>query len=60
MIQISVAVGDVVTDIVTDQILSFDGIETILNRATQSTLVAYNSYVIANDDFEKLIEDERE
>jgi hypothetical protein len=60
MIQISVAVGDVVTDIVTDQILSFDGIETILNRATQSTLVAYNSYVVANDDFEKLIEDERE
>lgn len=60
MIQISVAVGDVVTDIVTDQILSFDGIETILNRATQSTLVAYNSYVIANDDFEKLIEDESE
>jgi hypothetical protein len=60
MIQISVAVGDVITDIVTDQVLSFDGIETILNRATQATLVAYNSYVIANDDFEKLIEDERD
>ena len=60
MIQISVAVGDVITDIVTDQVLSFDGIETILNRATQATLVAYNSYVIANDEFEKLIEDERE
>jgi hypothetical protein len=60
MIQISVAVGDVITDIVTDQVLSFDGIETILNRATQATLVAYNSYVIANDEFEKLIEDERD
>lgn len=60
MIQISVAVGDVITDIVTDQVLSFDGIETLLNRATQATLVAYNSYIVANDDFEKLLEDDTE
>jgi hypothetical protein len=60
MIQISVAVGDVVTDIVTDQVLSFDGIETLLTRATQATLVAYNSYIFANEEFEKLSEDDGE
>jgi hypothetical protein len=60
MIQISVAVGDVVTDIVTDQVLSFDGIETLLTRATQATLVAYNSYVVTNEEFEKLLEDDGE
>jgi hypothetical protein len=60
MIQISVAVGDVITDIVTDQVLSFDGIETLLTRATQATLVAYNSYVVTNEEFEKLLEDDGE
>jgi len=60
MIQISVAVGDVVTDIVTDQVLSFDGVETLLNRATQATLLAYNSYVVTNEEFEKLLEDDGE
>lgn len=56
MIQITVAIGDVCTDIVTDQALSFDGVETLLNRATQATLIAYNSYVVANDDYESLTE----
>ena len=56
MIQITVSIGDVITDIVTDQALSFDGVETLLNRATSATLVAYNSYVVANDDYESLNE----
>lgn len=56
MIQITVAIGDVCTDIVTDQALSFDGVETLLNRATQATLIAYNSYIVANDDYESLTE----
>lgn len=56
MIQITVSIGDVCTDIVTDQALSFDGIETLLNRATQASLVAYNSYVVANEDYETLSE----
>jgi len=56
MIQITVAIGDVCTDIVTDQSLSFDGIETLLNRATNATLIAYNSYVVANEDYEALTE----
>jgi hypothetical protein len=59
MIQITVSIGDVCTDIVTDQVLSFDGVETLLNRATQATLVAYNSYVVANEEFETLIEDDK-
>lgn len=60
MIQITVAIGDVCTDIVTDQSLSFDGVETLLNRATQATLVAYNSYVVANEEFEAITEDDNE
>lgn len=56
MIQITVAIGDVCTDIVTDQTLSFDGVETLLNRATQATLVAYNSYVVVNEEFETFSE----
>lgn len=56
MIQITVAIGDVCTDIVTDQVLSFDGVETLLNRATSATLVAYNSYVVVNEDYEALTE----
>lgn len=56
MIQITVSIGDVCTDIVTDQALSFDGVETLLNRATQASLVAYNSYVVANEDFEIMTE----
>lgn len=56
MIQITVAIGDVCTDIVTDQALSFDGVETLLNRATQATLVAYNSYVVANEEYETIAE----
>jgi|APIni6443716594_1056825.scaffolds.fasta_scaffold469028_1 hypothetical protein len=59
MIQITVAIGDVCTDVVTDQILSFDGIETILNRATHSTLQAYNSYVVVNEEYEALTEDDK-
>lgn len=56
MIQITVSIGDVCTDIVTDQALSFDGVETLLNRATQASLVAYNSYIVANEDYETMIE----
>lgn len=56
MIQITVAIADVCTDIVTDQALSFDGVETLLNRATQATLIAYNSYIVANEDYEALSE----
>lgn len=58
MIQITVSIADVCTDIVTDQVLSFDGVETLLNRATQATLLAYNSYVVLNEDFETLTEDD--
>lgn len=56
MIQITVSIGDVCTDIVTDQALSFDGVETLLNRATQASLIAYNSYIVANEDYEALTE----
>lgn len=58
MIQITVSIGDVCTDILTDQALSFDGVETLLNRATQATLIGYNSYIVANEEFETLTEDD--
>ena len=58
MLSIAVTIGDVSTDIMTDQQMSFEGIETLLNRATNSTLDAYNRYVIANEDLEALQEDD--
>lgn len=58
MLSISVSVGEVATDITTDQQMSFDGIETLLKRATDSTLEAYNRYFVASEEYEKSIEDE--
>jgi hypothetical protein len=58
MLSIAVTVGDVSTDIVTDQAMSFEGIETLLLRATNSTLDAYNRYVVVNEDLESLTEDD--
>jgi hypothetical protein len=58
MLSISVSIGEVTTDIMTDQQMSFDAIETLLNRATNSTLEAYNRYFISSEEFEKLTEDD--
>lgn len=58
MLSIAVSIGEVTTDIMTDQQMSFDAIETLLNRATNSTLEAYNRYFISSEEFEKLIEDD--
>ena len=43
MLNIKLAIGDVSTEITTDINLSFEGIETMLNRAIESTLQAYLS-----------------
>ena len=58
MIQIAVSIGDVCTDVLTDQVLSFDAIESILNRATQSTLQAYNAYIVLDNEYEAIAEDD--
>lgn len=58
MLSIAVTIGDVSTDIMTDQILSFDAVESLLTRATNSTLDAYNRYVIAEEDLEAVQEDD--
>ena len=58
MLSIAVTIGDVSTDIMTDQILSFDAVETLLTRATNSTLDAYNRYVVVNEDLEAIQEDD--
>jgi hypothetical protein len=58
MLSIAVSIGEVTTDIMTDQQMSFDAIETLLTRATNSTLEAYNRYFISSEEFEKLIEDD--
>lgn len=46
MLTINIKILDVSTDIETDQNLSFDAIDSILNRAVQSTLQAYLSLPI--------------
>ena len=58
MLSIGVTFGDVSTDIMTDQVLSFDAVETLLTRATNSTLDAYNRYVVVNEDLEAIQEDD--
>jgi hypothetical protein len=58
MLSIAVSIGEVTTDIMTDQQMSFDAIETLLTRATNSTLEAYNRYFISSEEFEKMIEDD--
>jgi hypothetical protein len=58
MLSIGVTIGDVSTDIMTDQMLSFDAVETLLTRATNSTLDAYNRYVVVNEDLEAIQEDD--
>jgi hypothetical protein len=58
MLSIAVTIGEVTTDIVTDQQMSFEGIETLLTRATASTLEAYNHYFVSIEEYEKSIEDD--
>jgi len=43
MLNLKIAIGDVSTEITTDMQLSFDGVETMLNRAINSTLQSYLS-----------------
>jgi hypothetical protein len=43
MLNIVINIGDVATEMTTDQSLSFDAIESLLNRAVQATLQSYLS-----------------
>jgi len=43
MLKIIINIGDVATELMTDQALSFDAIESLLNRAVQSTVSSYLS-----------------
>lgn len=43
MLNISISIGDVETEMTTDQNLSFDAIESLLNRAVAATLHSYLS-----------------
>lgn len=43
MLNITISIGDVETEMTTDQNLSFDAIESLLNRAVAATLQSYLS-----------------
>jgi hypothetical protein len=58
VINISVSIGDVTTEVTTDAELHFDAIETLLTRATTSALDAYAKYFTANELYEKSLEDD--
>lgn len=58
MINIAVSIGDVTTEITTDSVLSFDAIDSLLNRATVSALTAYREYFVAGEQYETLAEDD--
>jgi hypothetical protein len=59
MISISVTIADVTTEFETDNVLSFDAIESLLSRAVQSTLAAYSA-MPEYDDEEDAIEKEND
>jgi hypothetical protein len=42
-LNINIGIGEITTEICSDESLSFDAIESILNRAVQSVLVIFNS-----------------
>lgn len=46
VLNISISIGDVETEMTTDQNLSFDAIESLLNRAVAATLQSYLSLPI--------------
>lgn len=58
MISISVTIADVTTEFETDNVLSFDAIESLLSRAVQSTLAAYSA--MPEYDEEDIIEKEND
>ena len=43
MLSITISIGDVETEMTTDQNLSFDDIDSLLSRAVQATLQSYLS-----------------
>ena len=48
MLNITISIGEVSTEMTTDEVLHFEAIETLLTRAVQSTLVMFTS-LPAND-----------
>lgn len=60
MIEIAVSIGDVDTHIATDQVLSFDAIDSLLTRAANATLNAYNAYAVLDTEYEVIAEDDTE
>jgi hypothetical protein len=42
-LNITLSIGEVETELTTDETLSFDAIESLLNRTTQALLVMFNS-----------------
>lgn len=43
MLSITISIGDIETEMTTDQNLSFDAIDSLLSRAVQATLQSYLS-----------------
>ena len=43
MLNINISIGEVSTEMVTDESLHFDAIESLLTRAVQSTLIMFTS-----------------
>lgn len=43
MLNINISIGEVSTEMITDESLHFDAIESLLTRAVQSTLIMFTS-----------------
>ena len=57
MLSISLSIGPVNTQMQTDERLSFDAIETLLNRASITTLTMFNAHLGAMVKYENYDED---
>jgi hypothetical protein len=57
MLSISLSIGPVNTQMQTDERLSFDGIETLLNRASVTTLTLFNAHLGAMIKYENYDEE---
>ena len=58
MIDITVSIADCTVEITTDEKLSFDAIETLMARATESAIDAYAQYVVVDELEESILDDD--
>ena len=60
MLNLSLSIGPVNAQMQTDEKLTFEGIETLLNRTMMTTLTLFNGHMGAMVKYDQMLEDEHE